>query len=559
MTHKPVIVLEPADYSAYGRINIIGNIHGCFTVLKQALGELKDDQLYIFLGDFLDRGTENAEVLNFIISIRDRKNCHFIEGNHESNLKNYAEEKEFRGSDFKYKTLPQIKDIDRKDIRMFCRRLRQCEYFTWNGRRFLVCHGGIPALPPAGLIGVSTYDLINGTGSYDDYAAVAEAWHRTQSSDFIQVFGHRNTGNDPAMLHDNVYCLEGKVECGGNLRILEIDENGITPREYKNTVFDPAYGLGVPALIQNLRKNRYITEKNFGTISSFNFTRNAFEKGIWNEQTVTARGLFIDIYSGTIVARGYRKFFNIDEREETKFNVLADTMSFPAKVYVKENGFLGLVSVYNGEIFTTSKSNPFAEYADYFRNVLNSSCRDMEYLKKYLTENRVTLVMECIDTVNDPHIIKYSESKVVLLDIVDNDLEFTHRSYEELKQVGERLGIEVKTAACTLNSAEEFKSWYREQQQETLDPLIGHIEGYVIEDAKGYMVKIKLPFYSFWKHMRTAAEIALKKEPETRRLNKKGKRFVDWLKVKIEEGLDKVRIIELREQYIKETGDRMTD
>jgi hypothetical protein len=59
--------------------------------------------------------------------------------------------------------------------------------------------------------------------------------------------------------------------------------------------------------------------------------------------------------------------------------------------------------------------------------------------------------------------------------------------------------------------------------------------------------------------MRTAAEIALKKEPETRRLNKKGKRFVDWLKVKIEEGLDKVRIIELREQYIKETGDRMTD
>ncbi len=557
MSDKPVIVLKPADYSNYSRINVIGDIHGCYTVLQQAVGEIKDDELYIFLGDFLDRGIENAAVLEYIISIRDRKNCHFIEGNHEANLKNYAEDGDVRGSDFKYRTIPQIKDIDKKEIRMFCRRLRQCEYFTYCGKTFLICHGGISNIPPLGLVAVSTADLINGTGSYDDYAAAAKTWNQTQNSDFIQIFGHRNTGNDPVMMYENVYCLEGKVECGGNLRAVKIDKNGITACEYKNNVFDQAYGLGVPMLVRELRKNTYITEKNFGSISSFNFTRKAFDRGIWNEQTITARGLFIDIYSGTIVARGYRKFFNIGERAETKPNILQKSLKFPAKVYVKENGFLGLLSLYNGEIFATSKSNPFSEFAGYFRKVFDDCCKDTAYLHEYLEKNNVTLVMECIDTVNDPHIIRYSQSKVVLLDIIDNDIEFSRRSFEEVREVGTKLGIEVKTQSCTLYSPEEFAKWYESQKKETLDPLAEHIEGYVIEDASGYMVKFKLPFYSFWKNMRTASHVALSGGSIDRSLNRNGARFFNWVTDKVNKGLDKINIIELREQYVKETGDRM--
>ena len=46
------------------------------------------------------------------------------------------------------------------------------------------------------------------------------------------------------------------------------------------------------------------------------------------------------------------------------------------------------------------------------------------------------------------------------------------------------------------------------ERQETMDPLAEHTEGYVIEDAAGYMVKIKLPFYTFWKKMRAAAGVA---------------------------------------------------
>ena len=42
-------------------------------------------------------------------------------------------------------------------------------------------------------------------------------------------------------------------------------------------------------------------------ISSFNFTRNAFDKGIWGGLTTKARGLFIDTKNEKIQARSYNK------------------------------------------------------------------------------------------------------------------------------------------------------------------------------------------------------------------------------------------------------------
>ena len=559
MTEKPAIILKPADYSCWKKIHVIGDIHGCHTVLREALPEIRDDELYIFIGDFLDRGLENAAVLKFMLGIRDRKNCHFIEGNHEESLRSYAEDVPVTDSEFLRRTKDEIAGIDKKEIRMFCRRLRQCEYFSCFGKTFLVCHGGIPALPPLGLPGVAARDLIFGVGSYADSDKIAASWARTQPHDFIQVFGHRSSKEAPVRLSDNVYCLEGKVECGGNLRVLEISENAITSREYQNRIFDPSRSLDVPELVEQLRKNRFIIEKNFGSVSSFNFTTQAFERKIWNEQTITARGLFIDTGTGTVVARGYRKFFNIEERPETRLEALKASLRFPVRVFRKENGFLGLVSLYNGELFTTSKSNPLAEYAVFFRKLLDEKCQDPEALREYLAENPVTLVTECIDTVNDPHIIRYPESSVVLLDIVENTMEFSRRSYQELTALGERLGLPVKKLCTVLNSPEEFQSWYNEQRQETPDLLAEHVEGYVIEDASGYMVKIKLPFYSFWKKLRTAAGLLLRQKESPGRLNKKGERFMNWLSARIKRGLDHINIIELREEYVQETGDRMTD
>lgn len=55
------------NLSKYRKIHHIGDIQGCFSILKEYLQELKDDECYIFLGDYIDRGIENGKVLKFLL------------------------------------------------------------------------------------------------------------------------------------------------------------------------------------------------------------------------------------------------------------------------------------------------------------------------------------------------------------------------------------------------------------------------------------------------------------------------------------------------------------
>jgi predicted kinase len=48
------------DLSAYKKVIHIGDIHGCYKPLKEYLEEINPQNYYIFLGDSIDRGSENA-------------------------------------------------------------------------------------------------------------------------------------------------------------------------------------------------------------------------------------------------------------------------------------------------------------------------------------------------------------------------------------------------------------------------------------------------------------------------------------------------------------------
>ena len=91
----------------------------------------------------------------------------------------------------------------------------------------------------------------------------------------------------------------------------------------KNRKFTRSETLNMENVVDRLRHNDNIKETVLPDgISSFNFTRQAFEKDRWNSETVKARGLFIDTENNKIVARGYEKFFNINEQENCKlFNL----------------------------------------------------------------------------------------------------------------------------------------------------------------------------------------------------------------------------------------------
>lgn len=85
--------LEPFDANEYEKVVIFGDIHGCYDPLKEYFDKnpFNENYNYIFCGDYLDRGTQNKEVLEFLISLKDKKNCVFLEGNHETWLRKYSQ------------------------------------------------------------------------------------------------------------------------------------------------------------------------------------------------------------------------------------------------------------------------------------------------------------------------------------------------------------------------------------------------------------------------------------------------------------------------------------
>lgn len=514
------VFMKPIDLSGYTRIHHIGDIHGCYTALKKYFDEnggIKDDEFYIFTGDYIDRGIENVQVVQFLLSIKDSPNVLLLEGNHERWLKIYGNGGIGRSQEFEHVTRPQIEraKISKKDIRQLYRKLAQCAYYKYGDKVFLVTHGGLSTLPE-NLSFVATEQMIKGVGNYNDFEDIAETFKNTTPSNVYQIHGHRNTKHLPIRVNDRVLNLEGKVEFGGELRCVQVDKNGIHTYMVQNTVFKVENENQVPhdnnvaQAITELRSNPYIQEKTYGNISSFNFTRKAFYDRAWDEQTVKARGLYIDTYKNKVVARSYEKFFSINERPETKLDRLQFELKFPVTAYVKENGFLGIVSYdeYNDDLLIATKSTLDSQYAQWLKEMLYQkiSPENIQNIKGFVKENNVSFVFECVDMEHDPHVIDYPESKLVLLDIIKNDLEFSKYKYDTMITIAQMFGLEHKEKAYEISNWQDFYDWYCNVLEPDYEYHGREIEGFVIEDSKGFMTKLKLSYYNFWKFMRNVAQ-----------------------------------------------------
>lgn len=543
------IFFKPIDLSNYKKIHHIGDIHGCNTVLQQyfeSCGGLKDDEFYIFCGDYLDRGIENVDVLNFLFSIIQKPNVLLLEGNHEKWLRCYGFDEPIKSQEFEAKTKVQLVNagITKKDIRKFYRRLAQCAYYTYHGNTYLVTHGGLSNIP-INLLFIATEQMIAGVGSYKDTEYADKSFEQNTPENYYQIHGHRNLENNPIQINDHTFNLEGKVEYGGMLRCLQITPDDYYCIETENPVFRiletsnnvKLSDISTEKLIEQLRNNSYIQEKAYGNISSFNFTHNAFFDKVWNEQTIKARGLFLDTSKNKVVARSYNKFFNINERTETKLDMLQLTLQFPVMAYVKENGFLGIVSYdeYNDDLFIASKSTPTGPFAGYLRNMIYKkvSPENREKMKLYMKEHDVSFTFECVDMTNDPHIIEYPEDRLYLLNIVRNNIEYDAYTYEDICQIANDFGLTVKEKAYEIANWKEFVEWYYDVTADDYLYNGRHIEGFVIEDNVGYMVKVKLAYYKFWKTMRNVAQKVAKygQIVHTENLyDKTSNEFYGWLK-----------------------------
>lgn len=525
------IWLHKIDLSQYRRINVIGDIHGCYEPLHEFLERtdgFRDDEFYIFCGDYLDRGLQNAAVLRLLMNACDKDNILLLEGNHERWLWIWANGGVCPSKEFELVTKTELEQagFDKKEVRKFYRRIGQCAWFDYHGEEWLVTHAGISTIPE-NLTLVSTSQMVKGVGSYNRSNDIAESFVRTAPVNCYQVHGHRNVGQWPAQVNDRCFNLEGHVEFGGDLRVLQIEPGGKHDIvEIRNTLYrkpetiqrcgsNQSGGKSVGDVVIELRKSKFIREKQYGNISSFNFTKDAFYDKVWDEQTTKARGLYINVPKQKVVARAYEKFFNVNERPETKLDMLQYKLAFPVTAYVKENGFLGLVS-WNEEddsLFVTTKSSPDGDFAQWLRDDLRTQLGDetLAKIKEYAKEHNVTFVFECVDMKNDPHVIDYPGDRLYLLDIIYNEMNCRKLQFEELCAVADELGLTHKEKAFVLDSWQDFYSWYYTVTAEDYLYEGRHIEGFVVEDANGYMVKLKLAYYNFWKFMRSIAHEAIRK------------------------------------------------
>ena len=511
----------PRNFDNYEKIHIIGDIHGCFSALKQYFEEnpINKKDAYIFIGDYFDRGIENYKTFKYLTELTINENMIFLVGNHEDKLYKYACDDNFKMDYDIRNTILEFENnnLKKSEIRGFYKTLSQIAYINFSGNTYLISHGGIPYIPELSLDFYSTNSFIYGIDKYDvDIDKIYNDFMEKEKNKIYQIHGHRNFNKIKYNKYKYSLNLEGDVENGGCLRVLTLNKTGeYNYTEIKNKVYNPnlVEETNVYNLVEQLQKNKYVFEKELGNnIFSFNFSKEAFYNNVWDNMTTQARGLFIDVKNYKILARSYNKFFNINERKETKIDELEKKLVFPVKFYLKYNGFLGILSVKNNQLFFASKSTNTGVYVEYFKKIFYEefNSKQIEALKYKIINDNITAVFEVIDPINDPHIIEYKEPKIVLLDMIYNTTDYNKISYDNLIKFTRKYKIETKELIYTIYDLEEFKNIYETISLKNYKLKDKYIEGFVIEDNNNFMVKIKTSYYNNWKNLRAKMENALK-------------------------------------------------
>lgn len=187
-----------------------------------------------------------------------------------------------------------------------------------------------------------------------------------------------------------------------------------------------------------------------------------------------ARGLFIRKAKGEgaaenaveIVARGYDKFFNIDEVKSTQWNSLQQATSPPYEMTLKENGCIIFVASVDGHLLITSKhavGQPYtndgsphthAQMGEKWLDIhLQRSGKTRQELQQFLAKHNVTAVFELTDDDFEEHVLEYPPERrgLHLHGVNFNTIEFKTWPADAVQAFAEKFGF-VKVGVVIKNS-----------------------------------------------------------------------------------------------------------
>lgn len=487
------------DLSRYDRVVHVGDIQGSFAPIVDEASPLRSGldprTFYVFLGDLFDRGIQNGEVgAWFMREVYGRPNVALIAGNHEDYVDRQARAGKgdigLPNSDWSRFSWPELKaaGLTHRDCRRISDMSQDYLSYRWRGREVLCSHAGFPRWPSK-LDLISERQLRRGAGHFQVDIDAAWAANEAESGRY-QVHGHRNEAMVPVMASALSMNLEGQVEFGGHLRMVTLDDGGWTPSMIRSKIhltmkeelmrkrevgarpmarrapLMPWVERGEklekvsPELVGKLKNHNMIALKPSASLPgviSVNFTHKAFNDAAWDEYTTLARGLYLDQTAGTIVARSYPKFFNHNERPETRAEVIGQRITFPVAAFEKANGFLCITgySERHGELIVASKSVTDGDFPDIARDVLMADigAAGLERMLRFNRDQQASLIFEIEDPERDPHIIKVDRPKATLLACVRRSETFEQAPYEDLEKIGAWLGCAVKRRIAVLPNA----------------------------------------------------------------------------------------------------------
>ena len=219
----------------------------------------------------------------------------------------------------------------------------------------------------------------------------------------------------------------------------------------------------------------------------WNYTDSAQYDRYWNYYTIHARGLITDSV-GNVIAKGYSKFFNLEEHQNYKYfdydnDVEKDIpLNNNFRVNEKIDGFLILIFYYNGELKVTSRGSFDNHFVDKAKKILNEKLVNQKYEDVF--NKNYTYIFELIDPENSI-VVEYQNEDLVLLGINEPKTN-TELSFKEVEKYSKYFTV--------VNSYDEF---YNVNQIAELvkNPEFQNREGFVITFYNGFKVKLKFQEY----------------------------------------------------------------
>ena len=226
--------------------------------------------------------------------------------------------------------------------------------------------------------------------------------------------------------------------------------------------------IDMDLLEDNIAQGNIIKTAPVDGLVNYKYSPSAAARRVWNDATMRTRGLVVDDQTGTIVARGFNKFFNLGELQNFGVDVDLDSHGL---IMDKMDGSLGL-AYKMGDYWRVSTAGSLrSDQAIHATKVMNDRYGDTDY-----TPGK-TMLVEIIYPDNRIVTDYGNKDDLVLLGGADTNGHWV--SPDDFSYSGPRVERRRGSIRDVLNTA---------------DPEDGS-EGFVIRLDSGLMVKVKYPKY----------------------------------------------------------------